>query len=84
MQRCLAAYRSAKAELLWASPRELPTFSRADEIRCHIITVTNDVIAKLKLVGKNLDDYSRETGGDVLQGCHRLDKFNISVRSAAA
>lgn len=50
-----------KAELLWASPRELLNIFQADEIGCHIITVTNDVIKKLALVGKDLDGYSRET-----------------------
>lgn len=50
-----------KAELLWASPRELLNIFQADEIGCHIITVTNDVLAKLKLVGKDLLEYSRET-----------------------
>jgi transaldolase len=50
-----------KAELLWASPRELLNIFQADEIGCHIITVTGDVIRKLALVGKNLDGYSLET-----------------------
>jgi transaldolase len=50
-----------KAELLWASPRELLNIFQADEIGCHIITVTPDVLAKLALVGKDLDDYSLET-----------------------
>jgi transaldolase len=50
-----------KAELLWASPRELLNIFQADEIGCHIITVTNDLINKLALVGKDLDGYSRET-----------------------
>src|SRR4051794_22797385 len=50
-----------KAELLWASPRELLNIFQADEIGCEIITVTNDVIEKLKLVGKDLTEYSRET-----------------------
>jgi transaldolase len=50
-----------KAELLWASPRELLNIFQADEIGCHIITVTGDLINKLALVGKNLDDYSLET-----------------------
>ena len=50
-----------KAELLWASPRELLNIFQADEIGCHIITVTNDLIAKLALVGKELGGYSRET-----------------------
>lgn len=50
-----------KAELLWASPRELLNIFQADEIGCHIITVTNDVLAKLALVGKDLDLYSLDT-----------------------
>jgi transaldolase len=49
------------AELLWASPRELLNIFQADEIGCHIITVTADVIRKLALVGKDLDGYSLET-----------------------
>ncbi len=47
-----------KAELLWASPRNI---FQADEVGCHIITATNDLIAKLDLVGKDLVGYSRET-----------------------
>ncbi len=49
------------ARLLWASPRELLNIFQADQIGCHIITVTNDVLAKLKLVGKSLEEYSLET-----------------------
>jgi transaldolase len=50
-----------RAELLWASPRELLNIFQADEIGCHIITVTHDLLAKLGLVGKDLDEYSLET-----------------------
>ncbi|MEM0990357.1 MAG: transaldolase [Pseudomonadota bacterium] len=50
-----------KAELLWASPRELLNVFQADSIGCHIITATNDILKKLALVGKDLDQYSRET-----------------------
>jgi len=50
-----------KAELIWASPRELLNVIQADDIGCHIITVTNDIIAKLALVGKDQDEYSLET-----------------------
>ncbi|WP_375413836.1 transaldolase [uncultured Bradyrhizobium sp.] len=49
------------AELIWASPRELLNIFQADAIGCHVITVTNDILKKLSLVGKNLDDYSLET-----------------------
>jgi len=50
-----------RAELIWASPRELLNVFQADAIGCHIITVTNDILGKLALVGKNQDDYSLET-----------------------
>jgi transaldolase len=50
-----------KAELLWASPRELLNIFHADSVGCDIITVTPDVLAKLNLVGKDLDEYSLET-----------------------
>lgn len=50
-----------KAELLWASPRELLNVFQADEVGCHIITATNDILKKLSLVDKDLNDYSRET-----------------------
>ena len=49
------------AELIWASPRELLNIFQADTIGCHIITVTNDVLKKLSLVGKDLGQYSLET-----------------------
>ena len=50
-----------KAELLWASPRELLNIFHADNVGCDIITVSHDVLAKLNLVGKDLDEYSLET-----------------------
>jgi transaldolase len=50
-----------KAELIWASPRELLNLFQADDIGCHIVTVTHDILKKLPLVGKNLDDYSLDT-----------------------
>jgi transaldolase len=49
------------AELIWASPRELLNIFHADSIGCHIITVTNDILKKLALVGKDLEEYSLET-----------------------
>lgn len=48
-------------ELIWASPRELLNIFQADSVGCHIITATNDLLQKLALVGKDLDDYSLET-----------------------
>ena len=50
-----------KAELIWASPRELLNILQADDIGCHIITVTNDILNKLSLVDKDLEAYSLET-----------------------
>ena len=50
-----------KAELIWASPRELLNIFQADAIGCHIITVTNDILKKLSLVGFDLDEYSLDT-----------------------
>lgn len=50
-----------KAELIWASPRELLNIFQADEIGCHIITVTNDILKKLSLVGYDLSEYSLDT-----------------------
>lgn len=56
-----------KAELLWASPREILNIYHADFAGCHIITVSHDVLAKLDLIGKDLLEYSRET----VQAFHR-------------
>lgn len=50
-----------KAEMLWASPRELLNLFEAEQTGCHILTATKDIIDKLALVGKNLDQYSLET-----------------------
>lgn len=62
MQQCLSILQpNPSAELLWASPRELFNIVQADQIGCHIITATNDVLAKLDLLGKDNDQYSLET-----------------------
>jgi transaldolase len=50
-----------KSELIWASPRELLNIFQADEIGCHIITATNDILKKLPLVDKDLHQFSLET-----------------------
>lgn len=50
-----------QAELIWASPRELLNVFQADSIGCHIITVTNEILKKLNLVGYDLEDYSLDT-----------------------
>jgi transaldolase len=48
-------------ELIWASPREAFNIIQAHEIGCHIITVTNDLIAKIALLGKDLREFSIDT-----------------------
>ncbi len=49
------------SELIWASPRELLNIFQADDIGCHVITVTNDILKKLSLVSYDLDQYSLDT-----------------------
>ncbi len=62
MRECVAILRDRpRAELLWASPRELLNVFQAEEVGCHIITATKDVLAKLSLVGKDLNQYSLDT-----------------------
>jgi len=62
MQQALDLVRAEPAcELIWASPRELLNVVQADQIGCHIITVTNEILKKLPMLGKDLGDYSLET-----------------------
>jgi transaldolase len=62
MRRCLDIMRPhPNQELIWASPRELLNIFQADQIGCHIITVTPDVLKKLDLIDKDLAAYSLET-----------------------
>jgi transaldolase len=49
------------AEVIWASPRELLNVIQAGAIGCHIITATNDILKKLDLLGKDLDEFSLDT-----------------------
>jgi len=49
------------AEVIWASPRELLNVFHADSIGCQVITVTSDILKKLKLVGYDLNEYSLDT-----------------------
>jgi transaldolase len=49
------------AELIWGSPRELLNIFQADSIGCHIITVTSELLRKLPLVGRSLEELSLET-----------------------
>ncbi len=53
--------RVPNVELIWASPRELLNVFQADAAGVHVITATHDILAKLELVGKDLDEYSLDT-----------------------
>jgi transaldolase len=62
MARSVEIMREAPhAELIWASPREVLNVVQADQVGCHIITVTHDLLKKLESLGKNLDQFSLET-----------------------
>jgi transaldolase len=51
----------ANLRLIWASPREILNIVQADEIGCHVITVTHDLLKKLSSLGKDLDEFSLDT-----------------------
>ena len=53
--------RNGNAELLWASSRELLNIIQAEECGCDIVTVTNDIIKKLPMIGKDLTELSLDT-----------------------
>ncbi|MEZ5365661.1 MAG: hypothetical protein R2748_25865 [Bryobacterales bacterium] len=48
-------------ELIWASPREILNIVQADRVGCHIITVTHALLKKLRIVGRDLDEFSLAT-----------------------
>jgi len=56
-----------KAQLLWASTREVLNIFHAEQSGCDIITVPNEFLSKLGLIDKDLVEYSRET----VQAFHR-------------
>ncbi len=61
MREAVAMVNDANAQLMWASPRELLNVFQADEIGCHVITATTDILKKLLLIGKDLHEFSQET-----------------------
>ena len=62
MQRALSIMTAAPtASLIWASPREVLNIVQANDIGCHIITVTHDLLAKLDGLSKPLEQFSLET-----------------------
>jgi len=66
-----------RAELLWASPREVLNVFQANDIGCHIITVTSDVLAKLNNIGKDLQEFSLDTVkmfyNDAASACYSIE-----------
>jgi len=76
---------TTNVELIWASPRELLNIVQADQIGCHIITATEDILQKLSLVGKDLDLYSLETvkmfHGDAVKAGFQL-KAKSEIRNS--
>ena len=71
-----------KAELIWASPRELLNIIQAAQVGCHIITATNDILKKLSLLGKDLDAYSLETV-EMFYKDAKAAGYRIAARAAA-
>ena len=62
VRRCLEILEPRpEVRLIWASPREILNVIQADEVGCHVITVTHDLLKKLALLGKDLDEFSLET-----------------------
>jgi transaldolase len=65
-----------KAELLWASTREVFNIFQADQAGCDIITVAKDVLGKLSTIGKDLETYSLET---VQAFCHDAETAGFTI-----
>ena len=62
IKNCLETLsQNKKAELIWASPRELLNIFQADQVGCHIITATTDILKKLDIIGYDLSTYSLDT-----------------------
>jgi transaldolase len=63
MKKCVEIIEenNSNIELIWASPRELLNIYQAEEIGCHIITVTNSILNNMHLIDKDLKEYSLDT-----------------------
>jgi transaldolase len=53
--------KNLNSELIWASPRELLNIFQANDVGCHVITATNEILKKIELIDKDLLEYSLET-----------------------
>lgn len=84
MQKGVALLRELPyAEVLWASPRELLNIFQANDAGCDIITVPPEILQKLRLIGKDLTDYSRETVSmfyrDALASDYRIEIPSLAI-----
>lgn len=62
MQAALEVIRAKeKAELLWASPREVFNLMQAETMGCHVITMTPELLAKAAKFGMDLEELSLDT-----------------------
>lgn len=62
MRESIEIMRAApRAECIWASPREILNLVQADQVGCHVITMTHDLLAKAAGLGKDLQQFSLET-----------------------
>jgi transaldolase len=62
MARAVQIMREApRSELIWASPREILNLVQANDVGCHIITITHELLRKLDGLGKSLEQFSLET-----------------------
>jgi transaldolase len=84
MKQAVGCLRSRpKAELLWASPRELLNVFQANDAGCDIITVPPEILQKLSLVGKDLTAYSLETVSmfyrDAVAAAYRIETNTLAM-----
>lgn len=62
MMECAQILKSnPTAELLWASSRELLNVMQAQSSGCHIITIFNDLLKRIPMIGKDLNELSLDT-----------------------
>lgn len=84
MAECVRMLRARpRAELLWASPRELLNLFHAEQVGCHIITMTADLLGKLDMVGRDLAAYSLDTV-QMFRRDAMAAGFSIRIPAAAA
>jgi len=61
MKKAVKMFKDKNVEVLWASSRELLNIIQAEKCGCHIITVTPNILSKLSMIGKDLDELSLDT-----------------------